>query len=249
MPAVKSVFGPEYQSRSYPHRFQGTLRVGTLMAGIPADPNKAEAYLRSRVLDADKDTELQRAVAETMIDLGITKEEAINRVNELRNLCAFKRDNDGLYIPAPHLKAALKESVSIAVAGKKIELKGWGETRKFITRYFPEHVFVVGDRLHLGVHEPHGVHQSFPKSRFGSSIQYNEYVSDVDVHFTIETDYDFDHDFWAMLLTTGERNGLGTMRSQGFGQYLVTQWDKLPVKVSKKPIVADRAKVDPSAAA
>lgn len=223
---AESVFA-KYAEKAWPFRFNGTINVNTLMAGIPADANKAEAWLKSRILDPDKDTELMRAVAETMADLGLDKNAAITRVNELRNLCAFKRDSEGLYIPTAHLKAALKENVSIAVGAEKITMRNWGGTKKFITTFFPEHVFVKGDKLHLGKSEPDGIHQSFPKSRFGSSIQYNEYVVDCDIHFTVETDYNFDDDFWAMLWTTGEANGLGAMRSQGYGRYVVTKWDRV----------------------
>jgi hypothetical protein len=237
----ESVF-QRYQEKSWPYRFEGTIQVSTLMAGIPADEHKAEAWLKSRVLDPDKDTGLMRAVAETMAELGIDKDAALQRVNDLRNLCAFRRDSKGLYIAGAHLKAALKESVSIAIASRKIDVKGWGETKKWITNFFPEHVFVIEDKLRLGKTEPDGIHQSFPKSRFGSSIQYNEYVLDTDISFTVETDFEFTEDFWAMLWTTGERNGLGAMRSQGYGTYVVTKWEPVRnvVPAQKQPKIKVR---------
>ena len=88
-------------------------------------------------------------------------------------------------------------------------------------------------RLHLGVMEPTDTEQQFIHSRFGSSIQYNEYVANAKFDFTIVTDYDFSDNDWAMIWTTAEMQGIGACRSQGYGVYNVTKWDKITTKKGK----------------
>jgi hypothetical protein len=90
-------------------------------------------------------------------------------------------------------------------------------------------MFVVEDRLHLGVAAPTGTNQSFiakvtPKGPI-SAIQYTDYVEDAKVDFTVETDWEFSDEDWAAIWTTGERNGLGAARKMGYGTYEVTKWE------------------------
>ena len=42
-----------------------------------------------------------------------------------------------------------------------------------------------------------------------------------------KSDYEFTDDEWAALWLTAERQGLGASRSQGFGRFTVTQWDRI----------------------
>ncbi len=146
----------------------------------------------------------------------------------------FKRDNKGLYIEGRQLKSALKEATSIAAAAGKINLRGWGATRKFITSYLPEHVFVAEERLYVGREQPDGVRRQFVHSRFGSSISHSEYVTDVDIDFTVVTDHNFSDDDWAMIWLSGEKNGLGAARSMGYGTYEVTRWEPIAQTTRKK---------------
>jgi hypothetical protein len=220
---MPSVFA-EYQARAWPHRYAGQLRIGIIAGGIPSDPHVAESWLRTKL--ADKDDLIREAVAKTMTERGITAEEAAKEVDALKHLNGFKRDEAGLYIEGRQLKAALKEAVSVAVASGKLTLRGWGETRKFITGYFPEHVFVMEDRLHLGTDEPTGVMQRFVHTFRGTGIQYEQFVEDAEVSFTVATDHLFTDEQWAMIWLTGEAQGIGASRSQGFGRYEVTRWDR-----------------------
>lgn len=59
----------------------------------------------------------------------------------------------------------------------------------------------------------------------GSSISYEEYCDPAVLRFTVLSDWDFD-EHWAKVWTTGSRQGIGAVRSQGRGVYIVTQWDK-----------------------
>lgn len=229
-----SVFG-NYRSKSYPFTFYGHLTVDVLVGGIPSDPNVARGWLETKLKGTTQEQRVQELVATTMAERGVTAEEALDIVNKLKNLNGFKRDSEkGLYIEGRQLKAALKEAVSVAVAAGKLDMRGWGNTKKWLTNYFPEHVFVLEDRLYVGSKEPTAVFQQFVHTHKGSSIQYQEYVEGAELDFTIITDHNFSDKDWAMIWTTGEQNGLGASRSQGYGTYRVTKWDKSVDKSVKK---------------
>jgi hypothetical protein len=221
-----SVFA-DWRTKSYPFIFYGEMSVGTLVGGVPSNPNVAKGWIESKLKDSSQQR-IQELIAETMVARNITADEATDEVNKLKNLNGFKKDLEkGLYIEGRQLKAALKEAVSVAVAAGKLDKTKWGSTSKWLTNYFPEHVFVVEERLYLGVTEPTDVFQQFVHTHKGSSIQYQEYVTDVKFPFTVVTDHDFTDRDWAMIWTTGEMNGLGASRSQGYGTYRITKWDKV----------------------
>lgn len=231
---MASVFA-SYQAENYPYRFSGTLLVGTIAGGIPADPKVAEGWLRTK-LGVDKEAEIQRLVAETMVERGVDMAAATEIVNEQKNLNGFKRDAErGLYIEGRQLKAALKEATSIAVAAGKLSQRGWGTTNKGILSFLAEHMFVVEDKLFLGVTEPTGVNQRFVHTFRGTGIQYEEYVNEAKVDFTVITDFDFSARDWAAIWSTGEQNGIGASRSQGYGRYEVIRWDREVLSTPSKP--------------
>ncbi len=217
-----SVFA-KYESKSYPFRFEATLLVTDIAGGIPSDPNVIEGWLRTKI--ADKDDLIRQAVAETMIERGVGAEEATELVAKNKHLNGFKRDEKGLYIEGRQVKAAIKEAANVARAVGKLPDK-WGLTRKGIDGFVAEHIMVVEDRVYLGVERPDDVLLSFPKGRFGPSVQYTEIVSQAKVGFTVIADYDFTAEQWAMLWLTGQQQGLGAMRSQGHGRYEVVTWNK-----------------------
>jgi hypothetical protein len=219
---VTSVFA-QHQAEMFPHRFAGELLVGCIAGGTPTDPKVAEGWIRTK-LGATDDL-VRQMVAEAMVDRGITADEAAEQVARNKNLNGFKRDHRGLYIEGRQLKAALKEAASCAVAAGKLNGRGWGKTNKGLLSYLAEHVFVVEDRLHLGVTEATGINQRFVHTFRGSGIQYEEYVTDAKVDFTVIADHDFSENEWAAIWTSGEQQGIGASRSQGYGRYEVTRWD------------------------
>jgi hypothetical protein len=242
---------------AYPYRYSGTLHVGMICGGIPSDPKVAEAWLRSR-MGLDNDATLMAAVANTMAEREVTVDEATALVNEQKHLNGFKRERcpdctgpticerkgvHQLFIEGRQLKAGLKEAVSVAIAAGKIEQKGWGNTRKWLSTYFPEHVFVVEWKLYLGVTEPTGVNQRFVHTHRGTGIQYEEYVEDAEINFTVESDHPFTEKEWAMIWMTGEKQGLGATRSQGYGVYTVEKWDSVGKPVPKAARKSTRAAV------
>lgn len=228
---MTSVFA-SYERKAWPYHFAGTLHIGTIAGGTPTDPKVAEGWLKTFL--ADKDDLIREAVAEVMADRGIPADQAVKEVDSLKHLNGFKRDpGHGLYIEGRQLKASLKEAVSVAANAGKITTKAWGTPDnasylKGIKGWFPEHVFVLEDRLYLGADEPTGVMQRFVHTHRGTGIQYEEYVTDAKVSFTVATDHKFTDEQWAMIWLTGEQQGIGASRSQGYGRYEVTSWE--PVK-------------------
>lgn len=222
---MTSVFA-KYADKMYPHRFAGQLHVGRIAGGTPTDPKVAEGWLRTK-LGVDKDDLIREQVAQVMVERGVTADEATKIVDTSKHLNGFKRDEQGLYIEGRQLKAALKEAASVAVAAGKLNGRGWGKTNKGLLSYLAEHAFVVEERLHLGVNEATGIAQRFVHTFRGSGIQYEEYVDDAKVDFTVIADHDFSNEEWATIWTAGENQGIGASRSQGFGRYAVTRWDRI----------------------
>lgn len=258
---------------SYPFRFDVQLTLANLVGGVPSDPKVAEGWIRTKLGDTEDDARIAELVAQTMKERNLSQDEAVAEVNKFKNLNGFKRTSNGtLYVEGRQVKAMLKESVSIAVAAKKITMIGWGETRKWLTKYFPEHVFVLDvaipiyqmdedDKL-VPVKDPTGIHQQFVHTHRGSAIQYQEYVDDPIINLTIISDHPFTRKEWGMIMTTAEMNGLGASRSQGYGTFSVTKWENkstgtVPLtggsnvepraakKTSKKAAVAAIAEGDP----
>lgn len=211
----------KFVPKAYPYTFRGTLLIGRIAGGTPSDPNVAEGFIRTK-LGMDNDKVIQQAVSEIMVDRGITAAQAAAELATNKYLNGFKRDEWGLYIEGRQLKSAIKEAANI-----RWPKATWGPSRKGTKGFFAEHVFVQEDRLPLGVAEPSGVAQHFVQSRFGSSMKYLEHVDDVEVTFTITTDYEFSAEEWALLWLTGEQQGLGANRSQGYGRYEVIAWERL----------------------
>lgn len=242
-PSVVSVF-QKYEAKAYPYFYQVKMQVATIAGGVPSDEHVAEAWIKSKL--AGSDDLIREAVAMTMAERGITADEAAVLVDKLKHLNGFKRgeqdsDHPGeLYIEGRQLKAMLKEAVSVAANEGKIVTKGWGSATidnknylKGIKGWLPEHVFVTDNRAYLGVKVPDGIMQRFVHAPHGTGIQYEEYVSDCEIVFHIETDHAFTEEQWAMIFLTGQRQGVGASRSQGFGQYKVTGFDQVNRKTGR----------------
>lgn len=224
---MSSVFAkPKYLESAYPHRYEGSMVVATIAGGTPTDQNVAEAWLKTKL--ADKDDLIREAVAEVMLERGVNADEAAAIVDQTKHLNGFKRDPERggeLYIEGRQLKACIKEAASVARAANKLPAK-WGTTNKGILGFVAEHIFIVEERLHLGVNAPSGIMQRFVSTFRGTGIQYEEYVTDAKIEFTVIADHPFSEKEWAMLWLTAEQQGIGASRSQGYGRFEVTRWDK-----------------------
>lgn len=221
-----------YTTTAWPHRYNATITVTNLAGGVPADPRVAEGWLKTKL--ADKDDLIRDLVAQTMVERGVTADEAADEVDKLKHLNGFKRNQHGLYIEGRQLKAAIKEAAGVARATDKLKMK-WGTTNKGVLGFVAEHIMVVEDTLQLRhsdsteyITEPTRVLQSFPKNpRTGQTgIQYTEVIDQASFDCTIIADHKFTDQEWAMLWLTGEQQGIGASRSQGFGRYEVTRWEQ-----------------------
>lgn len=243
---AKNVFAA-YVDQVYKHRFAGEIEILQVMGGMPSNPKVAEGWLRTKMGLTAEDS-IAQAVKEVMEarasspDGPISADDALKEVDRTRHLNGFGHDEDGLYIEGRHLKAGLKEAVSAARAVGNLEAK-FGLTKKGAHSFAAEHIIVLEDRLYLGqrdplsgkvvpVMEPTGVRQSFPKNPMTgqTGIQYTEYVTNAVVGFTVLSDWNFKDGEWATIWITGGFLGIGASRSQNYGRYTVTKWDKLATK-------------------
>jgi hypothetical protein len=172
-----------------------------------------------------------------MVVRGVSAEEAAQLVDDEMHRNGFKRLNgpgSEFFIEGRRVKAAIKEAGSVAVAAGKLKKVGWGKTNKGIKSFLAEHVFVIEDNIPLGVmgdafadpeNDQADVMQRFVHTFRGNAIQYEEYVKDVEIEFTVVTDQDLTEKEWGMIWLTGEQQGIGATRSQGFGRYEVVGWE------------------------
>ncbi len=235
--STSSVF-EKYRRKNYPHVFEGTIHLDSIAGGVPLNPDVLEYHLKSKTGASD---DLVRAqVAEIMMESdGASLDEAIEKAAKLKSLTGFRKDKNGCYIMGYQLKKCLREAALIAASEKRIPQK-WGgasDAGKALKSWFPEHVFVLEDKLYLGVDEPSEVAQSFvhkigPRGPV-SAIQNTEIIYGADLTFTIETDYEFTDEQWAAIWTTAEHSGLGAARAQGFGTFSVTKWDAAKARLRK----------------
>jgi len=228
-----------YRDDAYPYRFHGQILVGKIMGGTPSDPKVAEGWLRTKLLKDGNEVVLQEAVAKVMLERGTgDANEAIEAVSDLKHLNGFKRDENGLYIEGRQLKAALKEAASVALAAGKLSARGWGKTNKGLLGFFSEHVFVVEHELYLGVDKPDGVEQRFVHTWRGTGIQYEEFVLNARIDFTVISDHDFSEKEWATIWLCGEMQGIGASRSQSFGTYEIVKWEQIGAPVKTKVVAS-----------
>jgi len=214
-----SVFD-KYRAKAYPYLFAATLHVGRIAGGTPSDPRVAENWIRTKL--AAGDDLIREAVAEIMAERGISADAAADELARNKHLNGFRRDDQGLYIEGRQVKAGIKEAANVRWPKDR-----WGPSKKGTRAFFAEHVFVQEDHIALGVASPSGVAQRFVHTWRGSGIQLEEYVDDAKVSFTVATDHVFSEEEWALLWLTGEQQGIGASRSQGFGRYEVIRWERI----------------------
>lgn len=235
----------QYRNKVWPLEYHGRIRVHRICGGIPNDPNIAKGWLEKK-LGVTDDEQLQRLVLETMMEReGMTRDDAVKEVLNKTSVNGFKGDENGLFMEGRQLKACLKEGISVAVAAGKVKATGWGTTKKWITNYFPEHVFVVQDTLYM--YDEDGKHiteRPKPTQRFvstfrGNAISYDEVLPVVEIEFDVISDHPFKEEEWATLWVTAEQQGLGANRSQGYGRFEVIEWTQLRDDRPKSAKTAD----------
>lgn len=211
-----------------------------LMGGVPKDPKIIEGWIRTKAMVTDEE-ELRQMALRTLRELGadvnegMTYEEAVTAAEAMaleKHTNGFKRDEHGLYIEGRQIKAMLKENVNIVYAGSRK-----GKTKKGARNYAAERVFIVEDRVYLGITEPDGIevmigHINGPQGP-RATLTNVEYAYMPEVTFTIKemraapTDDEpsLTDEEWRNVWLSAEENGLGAARSQSHGRFEVTAWE------------------------
>ena len=144
---------------------------------------------RCELLMSDINEPIDETTLDGLLDEAVT----------MRQLSGFYRhpETEELCVRGRHVKAMVKEAANIRWAKDR-----WGPTNKGTRSFFAEHVFVLEDWIPLGRTAPDGVDQRFVHTWRGDGIQYDEYVEDAKVSFTVLTDHRFTKNQWAELWVT-----------------------------------------------
>lgn len=233
----------EYKAKVWPFTYDVEIKVKDLHGGRPQDPRVVEGWIKSKIQDNDE--RLRQLVSEAIDDLGFDEEdledpkkieEAISKAGKksLNGFYRLRKDDkpvkDGdaeegeLAVEGRHVKAMIKEATNIAFPWKAAKpMKYNGKSMKGAVS---EHVFVIEDYIPLGVQEPDGIDVRFSATTSGRrAITREEYLTEVVVPFTMVTDMDLKNEVWAQIFVTGELQGFGTSRSQGYGTFETVKFD------------------------
>jgi hypothetical protein len=142
----------------------------------------------------------------------------------------FFRNESGLCLGDYQIKAMLKEATSIIYPWGPDNK--WGPTRKAPRSFLAERVFIDEKWVPLGRDEPDGKHLqigqvSGPKGP-RSTLTYYDYCLQPTAVFTVFSLEDMvKPEQWQRILLTGQREGLGAIRSLSHGQFKVKAFDRL----------------------
>jgi hypothetical protein len=220
-------FFEEYSALAWPYQFHVDLLVNELHGGTPRNPDVVRTWLRAKAGYTDEheiQAELDRIFA--LEKLPASEKEAAEAATKNvadRQVNGFKRDAVGLYMEGRHLKACIREAVSVARASDKLPAK-YGTTSKGVISFAREHIFVAEDKLPLGRKEHDDMATRFVPTWRGTGITVEEVVYDAKISATVKTDYPFSEKEWAVIWLTAEEGGIGASRSQGYGRFTVTDW-------------------------
>ncbi len=209
------------------------------MGGVPKDPKIIEGWIKKSIgTDQGRDFALmvRRTLSELGHDVSIAEEDAEKALADIageKQTNGFKRDTGGLFLESRQVKAMLKESVNILFAGQR-----WGVTKKGPRSFFAERVFVNPDRIYFDggsvtighLREPSGIelfigHVSGPKGP-QSNLTYIEFVERPRIEFEVIVLHDeIKPADWPEIWNHAEENGLGALRSQGFGRFDVERFE------------------------
>jgi len=215
-----------------------------------AETHKAAGRKTTAEMALEDEEETSALTDEEATDLAVTKV-----ASDMAGFNMFKRSQDGiLYIEGRQLKAAMKEAVAVAANAGLLPTKGWGNPdnaayKKQLKGWFPEHVFVTDHTLPLyaavelgdggwafgdPVTEPTRVIQKFVHTHRGDAIGYEETLDRAMIRFTAKTNVELTEENWAMIWLTGEDQGLGASRSQGYGTYQMTGWRQMSPREARE---------------
>lgn len=209
-----------------------------VLGGTPSNPKILEGHISAKAGLSDEVVK-QRLLATSLAErLGIdaaqaTVEDIMAAAGDVaakNNTNGFRRDPvKGLFLPGRYVKAMIRECVNIAFAGER-----WGATKKGPKNFVAERVFVEEshDRLYLGRTEPDSIeliigHVSGPQGP-QSTLAHHEACYQPSTSFIVKSFKDsVSLDQWMTILELAENIGLGACRSQGYGRFAVTNFEKI----------------------
>lgn len=177
-----------------------------ILGGVPRTEEAVSAWLGARGLSTLE--------SETLESVDLVQ-------GEERCWTGFKRDDSGLYLEARQVRAMLKECAG--TLGMTKEVRG-------LRQHLQHGTFVKPDRIHLGVAEPTGTMECFGQVQSPrgprSIVKRVDYVKSPRIAFEIwtVTKGKLREDMLREILVLAQENGLGAMRTQGFGQFDVEEF-------------------------
>lgn len=231
-----SVFAKQEAQDYTTYEVQITMR-DWIMGGIPQKVELIEGWLR-KGMGVQSTEELRQQALVTLRQLfpdqvaeDMTFEQAVAVTKDIAesHTNSFKRSSSGfLYIESRQVKAMLKEAINIRFPKERV---GHGKGAK---KFSEERIFVSPDIISLGVKEPSGRHLfvGHVSDRLGerSTLTNYDYVKQPRLSFTVKvqsTAVSVLEPMWPLIWVTAEHNGLGALRSQGFGTFAVTKWERV----------------------
>lgn len=226
----RSVFASE-RDKVWQYRYDVEIEIHSMLGGVPSDPNVRRGWLLQRLSpEGERNNAKDQRLLE-LIEQAIAEGKTADEAADSLSVNGFVRDaNGGLNFEGRCVKAGVKESFGIALGGGHLKARGWGATNKGLSSFVAEHIHVPADLIPLlqedGTQymQPDGIEQRFVSTFRGQSISYSERLDLAIMRFEVVSDWDFSQN-WATIWSLGEENGIGSMRSQGAGRFIVTRWD------------------------
>jgi hypothetical protein len=198
--------------------------------GIPKSPESIEAWIKTNI---DGTNRLEQLIETTKHEMGIDQLTQ-TEIEGLKESCwnSFKSDGEGVYIESRQIKAMFKEAANV--------IKGMMGMTAFKARV-AERVFVVGEKIHLGVLEPSGSQEGVvhAMTRQGpiSALKKSDYVDKPTIKFRLKVlneklktksgKFLKPEDYLQQILEAASELGLGADRSQGYGTFDVVKFEEV----------------------
>lgn len=219
--------------------------TGRLIGGNPSDPKLIEGWVKKNLGVTDEEQLRDWTIDHlSKIGRGDPREATTDEVDAAadafvteKHAQVFKRLDGVPYVEGRHAKAMLKEGTNIAYPRGRHK---WGQYRgknglvggKAPISFVAERVFVPERPILIEKGEVgYDLAVGHPKDRFGettANLTYYEYAEGAEIDIEVRSFDDLvTPEQWSRIWSAAEMNGLGARRSQGAGQFVVTEWEKV----------------------
>lgn len=215
-----------------------------VFGGVPQKHDIMEGWLRQRIIGGDE--ELKQVMLRTMDELGQEVEDNMTadqldalakKVAKDQHSNTFRREipGGGVYISEYQVKAMLRENVAMLYPYSA--LNKMGPTGKAARAFWNERVHIEEPRIWLGREVPDGMHLQIghvPSAKGPkSTLTYYSYCENtaenpLTMTWTMSSMEDMvPMEQWQRVLLSGEKNGLGAVRSMSVGKFKVIEFGKV----------------------